>query len=857
MDKGLPTHSTGTPPRFGRHSRPIWRLVALALVVVAGVQWTYLSQSQPDRPAVRVPLHAAEIFERCQQLSVKPGPPQMRDGCWSSVGVVMVVVVVLIVFEGERKHQAAMAKTVAQQRRVKDMCGEGLDQASGGGRDERVEGVYQAGGGGRDEMVGRERTESAGEERVGSERIGMARVIKTSGSSQRGRSRREGGEKLFSSCGLQSDQNIGGGEHRDRDSAYLLPLVERELYFLLQVITRKAFDKRCHGFRFVAPNVNFVGYQDAIRHLPPPPSPSTVAGPLPLVNTTCPPPSLFVVHSCSVVVGHMSLPPDAVLPSVYPVAVASNSPVLRGLVPCTLYDSNRRSTQLPMLYEYPFPHPSHRVKLPGSRTYVYLVDPSPEGKAIADALMMAQVVPSGSEKDIPWLLDVRPGDAILARPIDRAGDPEYDALQALCGIALERTESPDMKQLLEGSKYTIADVVARIDAYEEARDALLGSRVLRVKNKGKAAFEMDPRAEPVSNGPRCYPFNSMVQRTRQVEGPPATLKTVYNTPDEYQHKIQAYNNASTALNVLAWELQGPLHQLKATREFSDHINTPRLGHHDNFYWFPQQNNVAKHKFTNDQGFFSGVHKDNGDAVNGHSVGLVGSDLPAIAEPGRFHLVGLGVYFRLTYMAQVFFTGLLPHGGTAPLIPEEVEIEGWETRMFLISYPASSMLNGEARHPCASLPYEEFPLHIPPEATGAPHNTREQPFWTNHATYAQDGWVCTDARGLINFLVRAFIQLLFWILKQVPAEYGVQVDCDLITSSVTYLQDGNRVSADRWEFAPNADVQNPFGDVHKNIQDAFLKREYDRLLQGIPGVVTNKYRDWDVTTSSFGGRPKGM
>ncbi|KAI0085133.1 carbohydrate esterase family 9 protein [Irpex rosettiformis] len=76
MDKGLPTHSTGTPPRFGRHSQPIWRLVALALVVVAGVQWTYLSQSQPDRPAVRVPLHAAEIFERCQQLSVKPGPPQ-------------------------------------------------------------------------------------------------------------------------------------------------------------------------------------------------------------------------------------------------------------------------------------------------------------------------------------------------------------------------------------------------------------------------------------------------------------------------------------------------------------------------------------------------------------------------------------------------------------------------------------------------------------------------------------------------------------------------------------------------------------------------------------------------------------
>lgn len=89
---------------------------------------------------------------------------------------------------------------------------------------------------------------------------------------------------------------------------------------------------------------------------------------------------------------------------------------------------------------------------------------------------------------------------------------------------------------------------------------------------------------------------------------------------------------------------------------------------------------AEHEFTDDQGFFSGIHIDQGDAGNGHSAGLVGSDLPRHAEPGRFHLVGQGVYFSLTYMSQVFFTGLLPHGGTTPLIPEDVEIEGWETRM---------------------------------------------------------------------------------------------------------------------------------------------------------------------------------
>lgn len=249
--------------------------------------------------------------------------------------------------------------------------------------------------------------------------------------------------------------------------------------------------------------------------------------------------------------------------------------------------------------------------------------------------------------------------------------------------------------------------------------------------------------------------------------------------------------------------------------------------------------------------------DHGDAGHGHSAGLSGSDLPRHAEPGRFHLVGQGVYFSLTYLSQVFFTGLLPHGGTPPLVPEHIEIEGWETRMFLISYPASSMLTGQARHPCMALPYEDFPVYVPPEITGAYHTARERAFWTNHVVYSIDGWVCMNVVGLINFLVRAFIQLLYWMLRQVPAEYEVHVDCDAITSAVTFVRDGERVSADQWEFAPNPDVQQPFGETHKAIQDAFLKTEYDWLMPGIPSITENKYRDWDVTNIDFGGRPKGM
>ncbi|KAI0758382.1 hypothetical protein BC629DRAFT_1598055 [Irpex lacteus] len=117
-----------------------------------------------------------------------------------------------------------------------------------------------------------------------------------------------------------------------------------------------------------------------------------------------------------------------------------------------------------------------------------------------------------------------------------------------------------MKLLLQGSVYDHAYVVHCPQEFHEARDDILGRRNVRTANDGKAAFEMDP--------------------------PPLPL-------------------------------------LETMREYGDHLNTPRLGHHRNFDGFSQQNNVAsaqhpseEHKFSDHQGFFRGVHKDKGDAGNG-------------------------------------------------------------------------------------------------------------------------------------------------------------------------------------------------------------------------------------------------
>ncbi|KAI0083678.1 hypothetical protein BDY19DRAFT_863201, partial [Irpex rosettiformis] len=207
------------------------------------------------------------------------------------------------------------------------------------------------------------------------------------------------------------------------------------------------------------------------------------------------------------------------------------------------------------------------------------------------------------------------------------------------------------------------------------------------------------------------------------------------------------------------------------------------------------------------------HLDLNNASNGWSCGNSLGDTPTQpgCEPGRFHIVGLGVFVQLHYRLQVWFTGLLRHGGTPPLVPNQYPLVGWEKRVFVISYPASGILSGEARHAFASIPYQKTPLYLPPEMTGAPILGGSPPFYTNHATIAQDGWVTMDRQSLMNFIVHGTLQYTRWILRQLPPECGIQVDANRFIRSVSYLEEdsGSRVHPDDWALAPDSDVQHPF------------------------------------------------
>ena len=76
----------------------------------------------------------------------------------------------------------------------------------------------------------------------------------------------------------------------------------------------------------------------------------------------------------------------------YPTFPDVDPSVLQGLTPVSLVG---RSKQLPQLYTFEGPHPSHRAKTSQGRTFVYLLDSSPEGKALSLALSESMGVPGG------------------------------------------------------------------------------------------------------------------------------------------------------------------------------------------------------------------------------------------------------------------------------------------------------------------------------------------------------------------------------------------------------------------------------------------------------------------------------
>lgn len=118
------------------------------------------------------------------------------------------------------------------------------------------------------------------------------------------------------------------------------------------------------------------------------------------------------------------------------------------------------------------------------------------------------------------------------------------------------------------------------------------------------------------------------------------------------------------------------------------------------------------------GFFGQTrgHTDEGDDEAGVTGVVSNSRLPNNYEPGRFHLIGVGIYIRMNAKIVSIFNGLSIHGGTPPIAPDGVIVAEDAARLVIVFYPPKAILSADkCSIPLASLP-NGTPLVLGPEIT---------------------------------------------------------------------------------------------------------------------------------------------
>ena len=118
-------------------------------------------------------------------------------------------------------------------------------------------------------------------------------------------------------------------------------------------------------------------------------------------------------------------------------------------------------------------------------------------------------------------------------------------------------------------------------------------------------------------------------------------------------------------------------------------------------------------------FFGESHRDRNDFPGSLSCMIPTSDLQQrqFEEPGRFHLLTRGVYVNLDPFCPIFFSGLLPHGGTSSIAPPGETAPAWAHRSVFVAYSPQNIMNGTTRHSFTDIPRQAVPLHISPEMVG--------------------------------------------------------------------------------------------------------------------------------------------
>ncbi|KAJ3528197.1 hypothetical protein NMY22_g9513 [Coprinellus aureogranulatus] len=412
---------------------------------------------------------------------------------------------------------------------------------------------------------------------------------------------------------------------------------------------------------------------------------------------------------------------------------------------------------------------------------------------------------------------LRDRDYLFLRDMDVSTDPEDDVLAVV--VTGREHHKPD-----------------DIQAFDHATRRILGPRRGRTSNS--TAFE-DTGIPRRVHGARAYTVGSSVQQQRRVVAPNASLNQMQKeTWEEYQGMAKDLIDATSTL-LLNVQNAFPTDCRKALAADAELTGQPGIGKRGIYGITSVQANISAVgasssdvSLEDELGDFGLPHFDPHDSPDHLTTIFSNPDVPKTYSPGAFHVLQLGVF-----AVQGNLPERPPGGGEA--VP-------YAYRLNAVCYPKEAAVDGTSRFTLASMPGRPgsstrkhpakdvgpSPIYVTPEMM-SDSETGHAPQATKRSTFAGNGHTIMDREAHVTFMARSLHQLNNYVWRQLPSDYGLEIDPTKIMEAISYRNErGKRVRLSDWPAAPNVNTVSK----QRRVNEAIWSTYQAKVRRFIPHVA---------------------
>ncbi|TFK60302.1 hypothetical protein BDN72DRAFT_940373 [Pluteus cervinus] len=370
-----------------------------------------------------------------------------------------------------------------------------------------------------------------------------------------------------------------------------------------------------------------------------------------------------------------------------------------------------------------------------------------------------------------------------------------------------------------------------VEELEEIRGRLLGDikdigpgkpRKIDGKLVGGIAFERSERAIPVKPDARAYTLASSYQVQCSLLAPAASCKKKLGVVDQELKDRADLIKICTRSTASGMRKGGDI--AEALELQAELTNMPRLGCNSNVFHPAIQVNIASaapfgsrgNTLQSDLGQFGSAHIDGSDSSAAPTAMTVLSKPSDKVTREYFCVIDLLCAWIIREFATIFFSGLHFHGGMITEYLAAAFENEKVTRITVIKYPPSSVLDSASALAFAALPKctpdkkrkcfnvaieMRSPYHDPKMASFLNDAViEERP--TEQATITYDAGYLMSRDAYLDNVGRNLVQIIAYFGNQIPDEFGFKFDRDAILRAFSMVNEKNeRFSARAWPLGP--------------------------------------------------------